>query len=65
MTETYFATPSHRCLAPGRCFPTHLEAVRWAREVALRYRVAVAVWRAQRGRLQLLTTVNPREGAPR
>jgi hypothetical protein len=62
MRETYFATPAHRCLAPGRAFPTHLEALRWAREVALRHRVAVAVWRAQRGRLELLTTVNAPEG---
>jgi hypothetical protein len=62
MTDHYHACPAHRCNAPGRAFLTHLEALRWAREVALRHRVTVTVWKAQRGRLQLLTTVNAPEG---
>jgi hypothetical protein len=59
VSEHYFATPAHRCLAPGRAFQRPQDALRYAREAADAYRVAFAVWRVLGGRLTMLERVSP------
>jgi hypothetical protein len=56
---TFHTCPAVRCEAPGRAFPSEQEARTYAQQTATRFKVPVAVWRSDSGRLRHLGTVQP------
>jgi hypothetical protein len=61
--KSYYATPSSTCFAPARGFQGLLEAVRFAREAADRFRAAYVLWQRHGSSWRILARFSPRPRA--
>jgi hypothetical protein len=57
----YFACPAHRCLAPGRFFNVEADAIAFAREASIAYRVGYSAWSVRVGKWTLLALFRPED----